>query len=172
MFVATCAAFLLANTSAWMNLESILTLRTYATCYLAGSVGMISFWCLLYVLWVPLLDLPYPIPLVGALNACAGVTAVIVAIWFKFPWSWRKNSTFRHRAKFLLLAQLFILVMSLEYWFFSWVFFALPLDFQWVLAIILPFTREIGIEILARISAKIAGRKDESGELVAANLGY
>lgn len=170
-FIATCAAFLLANTSAWMNLASMLTMRTYATCYLAGSVGMMSFWCFLYLLWVPILHLPYPIPLVGALNAFAGVTAIIVAIWFKFPRSWRKDSTFRHRAKYLLVAQLFILVMSLEYWLFSWVFFAIPLDLQWILAILLPLTREIGALVLTKICEKIAGRKDESGELVATNLG-
>ena len=154
-----------------MNLESMLTLRTYVTCYLSGSVGMMSFWCLLFILWVPLLGLPYPIPLVGAMNACAGVAAIIVAIWFKFPFSWRKDPTFRQRSKYLLVAQLFILVMSLEYWLFSWVFFALPLDLQWILAIVLPITREIGIIILTKICVKIAGRKDDSGELVATNLG-
>ena len=155
-----------------MNLDSMLTLRTYATCYLSGSVGMMSFWCLLYLFWVPVLGLPYPIPLVGAMNACAGVAAIIVAIWFKFPLSWRKDPSFRQRAKYLLVAQLFILVMSLEYWLFSWVFFALPLDLQWILAIVLPITREIGIIIiLTKICVKIAGGKDDSGELVATNLG-
>ena len=154
-----------------MNLSIMLTMRTYATCYLSGSLAMMSFWCVLYLLWVPLLGLPYPIPLVGALNACAGVTAIIVAIWFKFPWSWRKNSSFRHRAKYLLVAQLFILVMSLEYWLFSWVFFAIPLDLQWILAIVMPLTREIGAVVLTKICTKVSGRKDDSGELVATNLG-
>ena len=168
---ATCAAFLLANTAAWMNLSSMLTMRTYATCYLSGSVGMMAFWCLLYLLWVHILGLPYPIPLVGAFNAIAGVTAIIVAIWFKFPRAWRKNADFRHRAKYLLVAQMFILVMSLEYWLFSWVFFVIPLNLQLVLAIVLPITREVGTIILAKICTRVAGRKDDSGELVATNLG-
>ena len=155
-----------------MNLSSMLTMRTYATCYLSGSLAMMSFWCFLYLVWVPLLGLPYPIPLVGAFNAVAGVSAVIVAIWFKFPWSWRMDASFRHRAKYLLVAQLFILVMSLEYWLFSWVFFAIPLDLQWILAIVLPITREIGAIILTKICTKIAGRKDDSGELVATHLGF
>ena len=154
-----------------MNLKSILTIKSFVACYLAGSAGMITFWCLLYLLWVQILNLPYPIPLVGALNACAGVAAVIIAIWFRFPSTWRNSTSFRQRARFLLLAQLSILVVSLEYWIFSWVFFVLPYNFQWILAIFLPLAREIGIEVLTRISAKIAGRKDQSGELVATHLG-
>ena len=155
-----------------MNLSSMLTMRTYATCYLVGSVAMMSFWCLLYLLWVPLLGLPYPIPLVWALNAFAGVTAIIVAIWFKFPKSWRKNPIFRNRAKYLLVADLFLLILSVEYWVFSWVFFAMPSEYQWILAFVLPVTREIGCILLTKICTKVAGRKDESAELVSTNLGH
>ena len=41
---------------------------------------------------------------------------MVGAIWFQFPPSWRTDAAFRKKVKFLLLAQMFILVMSLQYW--------------------------------------------------------
>ena len=70
IIVGGCSVFLLANTAVWINLDSILTLRTWAACYLAGSLAMMGFWCCLYVLWVPILHLPYPMPLVRFQCCC------------------------------------------------------------------------------------------------------
>ena len=128
---------------------------------------MMAFWSSLYFIWAHLLRLPYPIPWEGAFNAGAGVATIVAVIWFRFPKSWRKSSTFRNRAKYLISAQLFILVLSFEYWVFSWVFVEIPLDFQWIMALILPFSREIGAMALTKISTRIAGREDETGELLA-----
>ena len=172
IIVGGCSVFLLANTAVWINLDSILTLRTWAACYLAGSLAMMGFWCCLYVLWVPILHLPYPMPLVGAFNAVVGVATIIAVIWFKIPRSWRKNPTFLKRAQFLLLAQFFILIMCIEYWFFSWVFYAIPLDLQWIMSIVLPISREIGAHILTKICERVASRKDASAEIIAAHLGH
>lgn len=44
--------------------------------------------------------------------------------------------------------------MSLQYWAFSWTFFAVPVEQQWVLALLLPFTRELGNIALTAICAK------------------
>ena len=84
----------------------------------------------------------------------AGVGAVVAAIWFQFPLAWRADPAFRTRAKFLLLAQMFILVMSLQYWAFSWTFFAVPLQYQWILAILLTLVRELNTLALAAICEK------------------
>ena len=84
----------------------------------------------------------------------AGVGAVVGAIWFQFPPSWRADTAFRKKVKFLLLAQMFILVMSLQYWAFSWTFYAMPLQYQWVLAILLTIAREINTLALTAICEK------------------
>ena len=84
----------------------------------------------------------------------AGVGAVVGAIWFQFPPSWRADTAFRKKVKFLLLGQMFILVMSLQYWAFSWTFYAVPLQYQWVLAIILTIVRELNTLALAAICEK------------------
>ena len=169
--IGTAAAFLLANTATWMNLPSLLTWKTYFVCYFAGSVALISFWSLQYYVWVYILILPYPVPLIGVTTCIAGILAIIVQIWFKFPLSWRQDSSFKQRAKYLSVAQLFILVLNVEYAFYSWAFYAIPREYQWILAILVPLTREIGAMFLTEVCDKTAGRKDVTGELVAAHLG-
>ena len=88
-----------------------------------------------------------------------GVVGAVVGIWFQFPPSWRSDTTFRKKVKFLLLAQMFILVMSLQYWVFSWIFYVVPLQYQWILAFILIFAREINNLVMAAICDKGASFK-------------
>ena len=88
-----------------------------------------------------------------------GVVGAVVGIWFQFPPSWRSDTTFRKKVKFLLLAQMFILVMSLQYWVFSWTFYVVPLQYQWILAFILIFAREINNLVMAAICDKGASFK-------------
>ena len=49
--------------------------RTFLAAYLAGSVSMISFWCLCYLIWVQVLHLPYPVPLIGKHDICMTLSA-------------------------------------------------------------------------------------------------
>ena len=61
-----CSAFLLGNTAAWLGTRRLLSLRCYLVCYFTGAASTTAFWCLLYLVWTPLLGLPYPPPLIGA----------------------------------------------------------------------------------------------------------
>ena len=149
------SVFLISNTSALMCLNNFLTVRTWLACYLAGSISLIVLWCCLYLLWVPVLQLPYPIPLIAVFAANAGNSIIILVIWFKFPVTWRQDPDFRHRAKYLLLALGFILMLNFEYWFYSWVFYALPVDLQFIMSFILPLSREIGAFALTKGSIKL-----------------
>ena len=131
---------------------------------------MISFWCLCYLAWVKVLHLTYPVPMIGALNSVVGVLSMVFALWFCFPQHWRRLPRFKARMQYLSFAQLFILLMSIEYWVLSWLFFVMPLDYQWALAFVLPFTREAGGSILTRICVKARCRTDSSSDLVSTNL--
>ena len=48
-----------------------------------------------------------------------------------------------------MLGHMFFLVMSLKYWVFSWIFYVVPLQYQWILAFILIFAREINNPVKA-----------------------
>ena len=135
-----------------------------------GSLTIISCWVLCYLVWVKMLHLVYPVPMIGAINSVIGVLSMVFTLWFCFPLSWRKLPRFRKRMKYLSFAQIFILLMSIEYWVLSWVFFVMPLDYQWILAFVLPFTREVGGTVLTRICIHTRSRQDHSHDIVSTNL--
>ena len=59
------ALFLLANTAAWLGAPRLLNRPAYLASFLTGFSVMTGYWLLLYLLWTPLLGLPYPPPLLG-----------------------------------------------------------------------------------------------------------
>ena len=58
-----------------------------------------------------------------------------------------------------MLGHMFFLVMSLQYWVFSWIFYAVPLQYQWILAFILIILRELNNFAMAAICEKGASFK-------------
>jgi hypothetical protein len=116
---------------------------------------------LLWVVWVPLLGLTYPVPWVGAFATVAGVVSILAVTHLKLPAAWRRDPGFRRRLRWHHAAQLYILVMCAQYWAFSAIFFLTPRWIQWVLAFFLTAAREGGAILLTAICGRVAGSKDD-----------
>ena len=123
--------------------------------------------CFCLVFSLPFLDPYYPATIPNSLfwtvHSLWWFIIIVGVIWFCFSKYWRNSSTFCHRARYPISAKLFTPVLFSEYLLLSLAFVVLPLDFQWILAIILPLTREIGSLLLVKISTNIAGRNDQTG---------
>ena len=72
VWMATCSMFLLTTTSSWMGLPLPLTPATMARTYLWGAATLVVVWTTLYLVWVHLLHLTYPVPMIGAIACIAG----------------------------------------------------------------------------------------------------
>ena len=59
------------------------------------------------------------------------------------------------------LATLYIIVMSVQYWTFSVLFFLCPLNIQWLLAIAMTIVREGNVITLTAICNRVAASKDD-----------
>ena len=57
------------------------------------------------------------------------------------------------------LATLYIIVMSVQYWTFSVLFFVCPFNIQWVLGIAMTIVREANVLILTSICTRVASNK-------------
>ena len=79
-FLGGSAALLLINTSAWLNLPSLLTFKTNLACCVAGLVVTVTFWCCLYLFWVHILHLPYHIPFIRIFIASAEFALIVTAL--------------------------------------------------------------------------------------------
>ena len=117
------------------------------------------------------MGLPQPVPLVGVIGTGSGVIAMVIVTHFKLPLAWRKDDDFRRRLRWHHVAQLYILVISVQYWIFSVLFFVLPFNIQWVLAIALAIVREGNVKILTSVCNQVAAkRNDNSLELIVSSL--
>ena len=159
----------------WVSLSSV-TLKTVVPLYLLGAATEICSWTGLHYVWVKVFQLPYPIPFVLHVNLIFFVfPATIVAIWFKFPRSWRKNSDFRHRLMYLLQAHFYVaFFMTLKYAIFTVAFVYIPSEFQWILVLLLILARELGQILLNKICFKMIEKSDGREdwiEIVNAHLG-
>ena len=130
-----------------------------------------SYRALCSLAWGPLLGLPQPVPLVGVIGTGSGVIAMVIVTHFKLPLAWRKDGNFRRRLRWHHVAQLYILVISVQYWIFSVLFFVVPLNIQWVLAFALTIVREGNVKILTSVCNRVAAkRNDDSLELIVISL--
>ena len=89
------ALVLITTTPTWLFVEDILSLKTFLQIYCTGATMLIIVWSTLYLVWVFALEMPYPVPLVGAFISLLPFHAMIAALWFKFPREWRRQPHFR-----------------------------------------------------------------------------
>ena len=145
-------------------MANILNLRIFLILLVVGFTVMVASACLCVFIWVRLLHLPYPIPLAGFVLKTVTMSSFIPVFWFQFPVNWRKNSHFCLRAKNLLLVNILIYIMDTERFFFLWIFHVVPLEFQWIIALFMPLSRELNAFCLTKLSKKIVGNRDGSAE--------
>ena len=101
--------------------------------------------------WVYVMGLRYPIPLGGIVNQIPGLILMILSLWFQIPKVWRKVASFKNRAKWVIVFHLSGVAISALYW-VLWVIMAnVPLDYQPIMAVVIPLFREGLLEILKMI---------------------
>lgn len=76
---------------------------------------MFGTWVGIRYVWVYLLGLPYPMPLIGLANFVAGVSAELVVLFLSFPGQWRRDQTFVRQLLVLMVTQLGLVVIFLAY---------------------------------------------------------
>ena len=151
---AVMSAMLYAtNTPAIMNQDRLYVWwKSFGITYLAGYVfGYIGSWIATTMFWVYVVGLRYPIPLGGIVNQIPGLILMILSLWFQIPKAWRKVASFKNRAKWVIVFHLAGVAISALYW-VLWVIMAnVPLDYQPIMAVVIPLFREGLLEILKMI---------------------
>ena len=70
----------------------------------------------------------------------------------------------------LVVTQLFLIVVFLLYFLLGFGFYVIPMDYQWTMALIIPFVDGFSTKILGALANKAAGRRDASVETIAGSL--
>ena len=90
------------------------------------------------MLQVDLLQLPYPMPLIGLVNFVMGFVAEVAVLYLTIPRAWRQNPAFFRIILWLVATQLFLIVVFLFYFLLGFGFYIIPSDYQWTLALLIP----------------------------------
>ena len=120
--------------------------------------------------WVKILGYSPPLPFQQSIGGSTSVLFQTMSLLSIIPNQWRQNKDFRRRYKFFLGNTLLITLMYNEYVALGLLFVAVPDEYQWILAILLPFVRELNSWIQEKLGHKAAGANDTSVTIVAAHV--
>ena len=135
-------------------------IKSYCTWFALFMASFAPTWIMItagYTIWTYALRLQYPVPLIGYIMFSAILVAVLVTLWYKFPFDWRKNQIFRKRLKWGLFAIYILNFAPLQYAAVSGALDAIPKDFQWIAAIFLPLVREFNGWAIEKMALKSVG---------------
>ena len=96
-------------------------------------------------------ELRNPIPLGGIVNQIPGLILMILSLWFQMPKAWRKVASFKNCAKWVIVFHLAGVAISALYWVLWVIMVYVPLDYQPIMAVVIPLFREGLLEILKMI---------------------
>ena len=153
VWMVMCAMLYATNTPSIMNMDSLWTWwKSFGITYFAGYVlGYICSWVGTTMFWVYVMGFRYPIPLGGIVNQIPGLTLMILSLWFQMPKAWRKVESFKSRAKWAIVFHLAGVAISALYWVLWMIMANVPLDYQPIMAVVIPLFREGLLEILKMI---------------------
>ena len=125
-------------------------LKPFLWSYILHYLSTAFPFCISYLIWTTWLGYNYPIPFIGLICYILSYTTHYAAIWFMFPKEMRKSKADKRKILAYVLYRL-------------WLFFGTiqrqPLNMmignlgrmQWIMAIVLPMTREINLWAIEKI---------------------
>ena len=90
----------------------------------------------------------------GLFNFVAGFVAEVIVLYFQIPKAWRQVPAFFKIICWLVATQLFLIVVFLLYFGLGFGFYIIPRDYQWTLALIIPFIDGFSTKILCKLAVK------------------
>lgn len=141
--------------SSYMNIRYIRTMQNFwRMWFITGATTFFSV-LISYLIWVYALHYRYPVPLTGYLIILSGLMiSSLVTLWNMFPQKWRKNEEFRQRLIRFNYVFLFQQFTTVEYGIITSVLLAVPINYQWIVAIFMPFVREMNVWIITKLVSK------------------
>ena len=94
------------------------------------------------------MGLRYPVPLGGIINQFLGLIYMVLSIIFQLPKAWRKVESFKIRAKWVIIYHLTGVAISALYWVLWVVMSVASMEYQPIMAVVIPLFREGLVEVL------------------------
>ena len=155
------AAFIMTNCSYWINVCYIMKIRNFVVLCIVQLMELAVLYTSGYMIWTHVLLYNYPIPHNWMVWNII-LLSYYITLWFQFPPGWRKNDGFRKRLIAVFIAITYNQVIFTQYIAFATVLLTFDKKKQWILAICMPFIREMNIWIMKKLAYR-ATSGDSSG---------
>ena len=119
-----------------------------------------------YIIWVLILELNHPMPLLLVICQLYTWVALLYGIWILFPRDLMDGSDFRNKMKTYILYSSWWLVMHTQKDILTFIFANKSIYIEWMFAIILPCLKEANKRILTKLVHKMAGADDEASNVL------
>ena len=135
---------LLQNCNTSFKIRSIISFKTFLRLSLVTVLGFVVPYCFYYLIWTICLGFNPPMPFSSACGYPM-LPLLLSALWFEFPKDLRTDKVFQKRIQFFILSIAWSGAIKFQYQFLSTLFKKLPIQLQWLMAIILPVIRYLNL---------------------------
>ena len=161
-YFASCCVYMLLNCSYWTNISLIRTFKNFFIFFgwtaLVSSILIVGF----NIYWIYGMNLRFPAPFMGMLLAYPCINLAFIPLWLTFPKHWRKEKDIRQKFQYFIFSIWVNMFITMIYSFYTTVFVAVPVEYQWIAAITLIPLREFNLWLQKKVCYKAAGERDTS----------
>ena len=133
------------------------TSKSFKVCLRSYSINFLTTimtFVLCFIVWTVWLGNNHPIPFLGGIIFVVLSITQCIALWFQFPSQLRGKRNVRNRIWTFLLYRLWFRFYAVQALGLKTMMVMLPLQIQWVMAIILPIHRELNLWVIIKLLEK------------------
>ena len=149
----------------YMNVKSLKSIWTCLKHYLRIMLILGTFYLSSYLMWTVYLENNHPMPF----QALTGTIAWLVSLpllFFWLPYDLILEKEFRTKVYFFILYDIVFFLIHQHFTALSILFGILPDNLQWVMAFIIPLSREFNSYLLSKIVGRVAGNDNEEANVL------
>ena len=150
----------------FLKVKSFLSIRIFFELYLKVILTFVLPYCLSYLIWTRFYGFNHPLPFVGQGCFLLSWMMYLIAVWFMFPAVLRKKKEFRSKMKHYIGFCAWYIIIGLQFMMLSIIYRKLPLNLQWIIAIIIPILRSANTQMLTKFVKRMVGNNNEMANVV------
>ena len=148
------------------DIKSLASVKTWLVVFLAFAVPYNIAYSICYVIWTYGLGYNHPLPFVGYIAIFPMFPVALTTIWYQFPRDFRVNPSTRKRLISYFGYMSVFYMACMERNILNVLMVVIPTNFQPIMAIVLPVTRELELWVLEKFVDKVTNGENRDAKLI------
>ena len=148
----------------YFKLDCMLSFGTFTKLYLAPVIPWVTITILSHYIWTDYFGYNHPMPFTLLLGYFTPFIQAF-ALYLLLPQKFSTRENFQKRIRAYTFSRIWVIFIACQYQGFTFLFTVLPLEMQWVVALLLPILREFNYRVVNYIMIESADVEDGSGKI-------